>query len=390
MSSQKEPYLDDLRIVFQPTFILTDPTMNTAEVQYFHCRIPKTRLIDTKINQVEPSIAPLTNENYKQKAKNVESSSIQPSNVIKEKLEQPPAETPPQSPVQPAEMQTPSQESPNQKQNLSPQPRKRIQQLLKNQNVQEQSQDQEQDNEPAPKSPPPRNKISRSSGYNFEETDSPLSMSEYWTIPLKSQENVRFIFYKNENELGFVNPSTKQIQIKGIISSNHVSVMLGGQRVAEIRQQDDNTFYIYNCEEKPYFEYCAMKLNQSFVSEGGPLLFELYIPALKKRPECQRYVSIEASETSGLIARVEQKAKEAIVMKTRMPQNTGNSFDLSFENIFKKPDFHNFIIYHDSNPKRIVSTLGLLDGGLYRATVTYPMCPLQSFFACCGSFITQK
>ena len=91
---------------------------------------------------------------------------------------------------------------------------------------------------------------------------------------------------------------------------------------------------------------------------------------------------IDIGETSGLIARVEQKQKEAITMTTRVPPNTGNLFDLTFEGLFKEQDKHNFVVYHSSQPKRAVSTLGCVQPFVFEGYVTYPMCPLQGFFAC--------
>ncbi|EAY17066.1 hypothetical protein TVAG_297450 [Trichomonas vaginalis G3] len=378
MTVTSEPFLDDLKVVFQQTFILTDPTMNTSEVQYFHCRIPKTKLTDTKLSQVEPSVAPIPSET-RQKSRLLESNTLQVSKVIQDKLE---TQNPVQAPNSPAvnDVQETKPSPQAEKQNLSPQPRRRIEAQRFDSPINKEPPEPTQPAASSPVKQSPQKPIDN--GIEFKETIEPKSLLDYWTIPLKNQEITQFIFYRNENEFGLVDPTNKELQIKAIKRQTGVNIMLGGDKVAEIKQQDEDTFFCYTTEYKPYQELCAMKLNRSYAKDGGPILFELYIPALKKHAEGQRYVQIEGAETSGLVARVLQHAKEAIVMKTRVPQNQGSTFDLSFDTIFKNPDQHNFIVYHDSSPRRIVASLGSTTSNMYKTTVTYPMCPLQILFTC--------
>lgn len=382
MTASKEQYLDDMGIVFKNIFILTDSTMNTSEVQYFHCRLPKTKLTNQRVDQVVPSLAPLPSDSYKQKSRLVDNTQLQPSKIIQEKLEK--QVSPPISPVRQETPQEPASPPPKQ-QNLSPQPRK---QFLSPQQPQKQPEVvQEPPKQPsAPPSPvrqSPAKPAAEAKEYDFKESQNKLSLAEYWTIPLRNQETSHFVFYKNINDCGLVDANTKETLIKGSFRGNYISVSNAGEKICEIKQTDDDTYFIFNTEEKPMLEYCAIRLNQSYYADNGPMLFELYIPALKKRPEGQRYVSIETGEVSGLVARIVQKAKEAIAVKSRTPPNSGSTFDLTFDGLFKNPDPHNFIIFHDSSPKRVIASFGCIGPNLYKATVTYPMCPLQLFFACC-------
>ena len=78
MSTSKEPFLDDQKIVFQQNFFLVDNSMNSAEVQYYHLRIPKTKLTDAPIPKTEPSVAPLPSEIHRPKGKLLDNSVLQP------------------------------------------------------------------------------------------------------------------------------------------------------------------------------------------------------------------------------------------------------------------------------------------------------------------------
>lgn len=379
--STKEPFLEDLRVIFQRTFIPSDPTFNTSEVQIFHCRIPKSKLVSQSLNPAEPSVVPSPTETYKAKSRLIDNNSLQPSKIIQEKLNQTPETT--SNTRSPPVSQNPQPEQEKKSAELAPQRRRKLEVTP--------TIEKSPEKPPPPENPPANNtpvkqqpSMTDNMLIDFRETITPKAMQDFWTIPLKNQEVTHFIFYRKDNEFGYVDSKTKELQIRAIKRHNNAIIMLGGEKVAEVRQQEDDTFFVYTTETKPYQEMCAMKLNNSYAKEGGPKLFELYIPALKKRPEGQRFVYIEGGETSGLVVRVEQQAREAIVLKTRVPQNQGSNFDLSFDELFRRADQHNFIIYHDSSPRRIVASLGCVNENLYKGTATYPLCPLQIFFTCCG------
>ena len=363
MSTLKEPFLDDQRIVFRPSFFLFDLSINTSEIQYFHLNIPKntiTKLTDAPIQQTTPSVAPLPSESERPKGKLLDTSVLQPKEKMVAKISR-------------------HQDQGDQQQKPAI-PRRKMEQ--------QQKQVEEQEPPPKPEQPPqkPRRQQKHSSLPNFQETNSPRSLEEFWVKPLKSTEKDQFIFCANGDDYLYITNDTNEILLHAVRTNTGFDIINGGDKVAEVKQHNDNSLFLVTTAEKPVNrEISAVKFNQSFTQEDQPRLFDIYIPALKKHEGEHIIWKIDVGETSGLIARVEQKQKEAITMTTRVPPNTGNSFDLTFEGIFKVPDRHNFVVYHQSQPKRHVATLGCVQPNLYHAYVTYPMCPLQGFFACIAS-----
>ena len=90
---------------------------------------------------------------------------------------------------------------------------------------------------------------------------------------------------------------------------------------------------------------------------------------------------IPLDESSGLVARLSQMSKEAIRLKTRIPSSQGNSFDMTFDGKFKQYSLSNFILYHDSNTKKDLCSLGMISEGRYLLEIGYPLSPLQGFLA---------
>ena len=374
----KEPFLDDQRIVFQQNFSLVDTTMNSAEVQYYHLRIPKTKLTDAPLHATEPSIAPLPSENQQKKGKLIDNSVLAPKekilNKIQKEEEEEVAKVPKAPSARPRQrvQQQPQQDDNSQKE---PAPQQRTRPKPASPVAQKQ--------EPAKEEPPKPNTspASKSPTKTFKETTNLRTLNDFWAKPLKNGESIAFQVAINDNEFTYIASDTGEILLHATKTDTGFDIYNGDKKEFEIKAQNDSSSFIVTSNERPSHELAAMTLNQSFTRDDQPRLFDIYIPALKKKDGQHQVLKIDAAETSGLIARVAQKAKEAISMSTRVPPNTGNSFDLCQEGLFKKPDKHNYIIYHQSQPKRIVSSLGLAESNLFRGTATYPMCPIQAFFA---------
>lgn len=218
---------------------------------------------------------------------------------------------------------------------------------------------------------------------DFKDTDSPRSLEEFWIKPLKSTEKEHFVFCANGDDFMYISKDTNEILLHANRTSTGFDITNGGSKVAEVKQHSPSSLFLITTAEQPVNrEISALTFNDSFTQDDQPRLFDIYIPALKKNDGVHIIWKIDIGETSGLITRVEHKQKEAITMTTRVPPNTGNMFDLTFEGLFQVQDKHNYVVYHQSQPKRAVATLGCTQKNLFNASVTYPMCPLQGFFAC--------
>ena len=130
-------------------------------------------------------------------------------------------------------------------------------------------------------------------------------------------------------------------------------------------------------------EVMAIHYNKSFMKKSKVRSFDAIIPALKKISGQSRMIPVAFSESkSTLYEKLKSKSKEAIMLKGRLPEDAGGSYDTKFGNKFAKASDNNFILYHESKPRNNICAFSASEKeGSYILEIGYPMTTIQGFFA---------
>ncbi|OHS99345.1 hypothetical protein TRFO_34196 [Tritrichomonas foetus] len=403
-----EPYLCDYDVVFHDIFTLIDPAMNTSEIKPLHLAVPRntkgikgpsaSSLSQTRNeNQNKGSASPsektsgtqsrFLSQRYLTGANKAGSNNTSKPSIAKEVITQNVDKILPQE-EKPAETKTRITKEVVNVQSSPPPP----------QQQREQPHEQER---PPPN--PAKVTQSRSSAQlapqdNKVITDILMRNEDYWLLPLSPSTGVRFKFIVDGNSgPGFIFKLLHEVDLtllmeakmNGASRSSGVHIFVNGKNVGETNYTPGNSaFYVgVDAGREERSECCAAVFNPSFSSANQPRIFDFLVPGLKKIQGKSRMFPIVFSEPSGLVTRLSQLSKEAIRLKTRVPVSQGNSFDMTFDGKFQHQSLSNFVMYHDSNTRKDLCSLGMYGDNEYYLEIGYPLSPLQGFMAAVAATI---
>ena len=219
-------------------------------------------------------------------------------------------------------------------------------------------------------------------------------MDDFWFYPLPSQKNVRYSFIVDaSHSVGLVfhlvpvglDKKVLTAVMEGPTREHPIKIYAENSLIGESRYTPNNTSISFGItRQQPETEACAILFNQSFSSPSQPRVFDFLIPALKKIEGRSRMFPIPFGVTSGLIAKLTEMRREAIRLRSRVPQNKkGNAsqYDMCFNNLFPQSSLTNFILYHEQSPQKNICEFGMDDDGIFSLQISYPMSPIQGFLA---------
>ena len=345
-----EPCLKDYDVSFRDIFTLIDPTFNTSEIVPFHLAIPRNHRGIKQSQAAQGSIGQQQNAEDGQK----------------------------------------------------PKMRFLSDRYLKKQNQDNQSLPQQATNISDKLSQPRSEKVPRTVSPrqpNQDGSDTAKKGFDFWILPMAQNHPLRFNFTVDGNpgekmvfHLSFdqSEDSVLQATMKGTTRADNITIHLKGNEIGESNYIAGNSsFYIGIIDGNQKSEVSATIYNPSFASASQPRIFDFLIPALKKVQGTSRMKPILFESTSGLVTRLSQMSKEAIRLKTRIPPNKGNSYDMTFDGKFIAPSLSNFSLYHDSNVKKDICSLGMKAPNTYYLDVGYPLSPIQGFMAAVSAVIPE-
>lgn len=177
-------------------------------------------------------------------------------------------------------------------------------------------------------------------------------------------------------------------QLTGKTRTSQIELLYDGQAVGIYKYNPTNkTYFVGLTGLNPVVEACAVLFNTSYTTANQPRIFDFVIPALKKVDNRNQMYKVPFSESSVLIQVVQRMAKEAIRLKARIPISSGNTYDMTFEGKFSMNSLTNFILYHESSPKRDICSFHQIADNKYMLTCGYPLSPLQGFLAAVSACI---
>ena len=220
-----------------------------------------------------------------------------------------------------------------------------------------------------------------------------FSLAGFYLLPCLPSQTIPLIFRIDKtkpNVLGFQLEAPDEyddklrmrIEVMGHTRGSSIETFYNDLPVGEYRYNPANkTFSVGITSLNPSVEAAAILFNPSYPSMDMPRIFDLIIPALKKIDGRNQMYKLAYGEQSTLIQCISRMAKESIRLKTKIPPSQNNVFDTTFNGKFKEPSPLNFILYHESNPKREIAVCSKIDETSYSLVVTYPLSPMQAFFA---------
>lgn len=382
-SIEIEPYLNDYMSVFRSIFIPLDKSLNTSEIKPLHLAVPRNR------------------QGIKTNASNAGGQSASPSRLSENNNE------------------TADDDTRNNLNNTDKKPTRFLTNRYLNQNDSSKPKDSSTGSafkgieEVAKKILPknqtnndnPNENIEAAPKQSKQKSNSQLSATtqndkeviemlirndDYWYLPLQQSIIIRLIFsvYTVSSKYAFElfidgdDVPLMSAEMLGQSRADGINISIRDRLVGETHYTPGNSsLFVGITINDQKDEACAAIFNPSFSSVSQPRVFDFLVPALKKISGRSRMLPIPLDESSGLVARLSQMSKEAIRLKTRIPSSQGNSFDMTFDGKFKQYSLSNFILYHDSNTKKDLCSLGMISEGRYLLEIGYPLSPLQGFLA---------
>ena len=220
-----------------------------------------------------------------------------------------------------------------------------------------------------------------------------FSLVGFYLLPCLQSQTINLIFriddtipnsisYQLEAPDEYDDKLRLRVQITGKTRDSSVEIFYNDMPVGEFRYNPANkSFSVGITSFNPPLEAAAILFNPSFSTMDMPRIFDLLIPALKKVDGRNQMYKLAYNDQSVLIQYTSRMARESIRLKTKIPSSQGNVFDTTFNGKFKHESPLNFILYHESNPKREIAIFSMIDKKTYNLTVTYPLSPMQAFFA---------
>ena len=252
-------------------------------------------------------------------------------------------------------------------------------------------QKQEEKHQEAPKQPLSKEPSKDLLGLDFELNGAyllPCLPNQYINMQFKIEKTDLKTIFKLIMPSNIDSEQRLRVELDGKSRQGELHIIYNGKDVGEFTYNASNkVFSVGLMNFQPPLEACAVLYNPSFAQSNFPRIFDLIIPALKKVNGRNQMYKIQYSEQSQLIQCVSRMAKESIRLKCRIPSNKGNEFDMTFAGKFNVNSPMNFILYHDSSPKRDICTFQAVDNSTYNVVVGYPLSPIQAFFAGVASCI---
>lgn len=381
-----EPFLLNEHITFHTNFSLIDLAMNTSEIKPLHLSVPKNRIQPKTTAGTEKRNLESTgqDQNYPNKD---QSHSKHLSNITGKSIEEEQngfAGKYTKTFLQIAKSVISSDTPTSSQQSASP-----------------------KDSHPL-ESPTPRN-LHHSHAHSSNQDDVPsqsligiaiqngkhLSQEQdFWLYPLAPSYTVRYSFIIDSSpQVGLAFHMTPDggkeklltAVMNGSTRENNFKVFSGNEFLGESRYAESNHSLFFGLmNQQTPTEITAVIFNQSFISPRQPCIFDFLIPALKKVDGRSKMFPITFGMSSGLIARLTKMSREAIRLKSKVPQNQKedpSQFDMTFGGTFYENSLSNFILYHEQNVNKEICKFGQVSDSTFSLEISYPMAPIQGFLA---------
>lgn len=338
-STPFEPFLAHKAVAFNKYFTLIDTALNTSEIRPIHLSIPKNCAAATKnLAQVsQPTIQEKTPQPRSTQSRILSNAQLaRTAKAAKERRHEGQASTTDSAPASPSKAQA------------------------------------------IPRPAPP---IGPVVGNNNEMLA--RLQEEDWMRPFASGNGGRFIFTvghkNNASTFTLKTDDGKKVllwaSLFGSFRTDSIEIHTADRLIAQTYYHQDTGSVSCNFLEnnKMYEVGCITNL-----TDGHPRNYNFIIPALKKKTET-RAVPVETDGSSSILyQKLAHKDKEAIKLSAKIPEKKG---DASFGGILASNSPTNFIIYHESNPKKAICTCDHMGGSTFTLCAGYPMLFIQAFFA---------
>lgn len=386
-STEFEPYLDDYMSSFRNIFIPIDKSLNTSEIKPLHLALPRNRQ-GMRGGNASPSRLSATN--------NI---SEAPEDGIKDRTannsEKKPARFLTNRYLSQNESSKGGKDSnPKSKDSATASIYNKVEEVAQKvlPNNQTDNENQNENPNPPPKQPKSKasSQLTATTQNDKEVIDMLIRNEDYWYLPLSPSIFIRLIFavhnvsskYTFELLIDGEDIPLMSAEMAGQSRADGITIYIKQQEKGETHYTPGNSSLFAGVainDQKD--EACAAIFNPSFSSVSQPRIFDFLVPALKKINGRSRMLPILLEESSGLVSRLSQMSKEAIRLKTRIPASQGNSFDMTFDGKFQQSSLSNFILYHDSNTRKDLCSLGMISEDRFLLVIGYPLSPLQGFLA---------
>lgn len=383
-SIECEPYLDDYYSSFRSIFIPIDKSLNTSEIKPLHLALPRNRQ-GTRANQSPSRISGNNNINNN-------------NEIIEEEIRENPTTNTEKKPTRfLTNRYTAQNESSKSGKDSKPKesttasiynkieevaqkvlPSNQNSNNIPNENV---------DTTPKQSKQKSKSQLTATTQNDREVIEMLIRNEDYWYLPLSPSIVIRLIFtvsskYAFELLIDGEEVPLMSAEMSGQSRADGITIFIRGEEKGETHYTPGNSSLFAGVQVNDQKdEACATIFNPSFSSVSQPRIFDFLVPALKKINGRSRMLPILLDESSGLVARLSQMSKEAIRLKTRIPASQGSSFDMTFDGKFQQSSLSNFILYHDSNTRKDLCSLGMISEGRYLLEISYPLSPLQGFLA---------
>ena len=365
--SEYETYLSDYNVVFNSIFTLNDISMNTSEIKPIHLTMPKkfqglkaSRPSHIRNETISPNPIGaqgqrLLSQRYLQKSTVSQpgGQAAKPQKILSDNAEK-------------------LTQSPHQQQE-SAQP------VVKNENNEQQNSEHHK-----------KHKKSINPSLSQEDNQAIIEIltrtGDYWLFPLSPSMGVRFKFSieNKPQRAAFLSLETnnKVLMHAKFDNDKNINIFFNDAQVAIATfSLEKGLFYaIVDEGNGNLHEACAASIDPK-ATNNQPRIFDFLIPALKKINGKSRMLQMKYEPPSALIKKSNQSAKECIKLKARIPFKNGNNYDMTFSGKFSKQSLSNIVLYHESNSRRDLCSLGLVDNDVYSLNIYYPLSPLQGFLA---------
>jgi hypothetical protein len=326
-----EPFLSDYSVVFHQVFTLIDPALNTSEIKPLHLSVPRQRGAARPAAPTHPAIEkPKTEEPANQRILTQRYLASKRTDV-KDSAKAPPPDLP-QAFVETAQRLTAVQ--------------------LMDAGLK------------APIGPKP----------SFSQA------ADFWVYPL-AQMPVRVDFRVDFTTVPWSFALVPDGESAPVLTAKvNGATRAAGVSITSVRQDCiiaegrldrgmDVVYFIATIDTEQTEACAAVFANKRLV--------DVVVPAIKKIAETSRMCPVPPGDFSALYQKMVQRAKEAIRLRAREPVEG----DITFGGRFEVPSQSNFILYHESNPKRDLCVFGKNKDGTYVMEVGYPLAMLQAFAA---------
>ena len=376
---QFEPFLTHKVVAFNGFFTMNDPAMNTSEIKPIHLSIPKNcpGVVKNLSPRGQPTVQDMT--------------IVRPANT--RLLSSAALARTVQRPGKDAAPERRESTSPRSEQDSSRSPRP------------EQGSSRSPRPEPpqskSPRPEPPASKPSKSDskgatvGPNIgsaEDMKNFMAKPDMVVLPFTPNLGGRFAFsvsvVKGKTVYAMKSEGRKVVLWASIDSSilKGFSVHSSNSVVGRTSYDEENAvLYCGHVRDdgSSMQEVVAFQFNKSFIKKTKVRSFDIIIPVLKKIDGQGRMIPMNFEDSkSTLKEKLKRKSKEAILLKGRLPDDTGSGFDTTFSGKFEHPSPNNFLLYYEAKPTNNIcafSTTGDKDGS-YILEIGYPMTAIQGFY----------